>query len=829
LTKAIETSKEVEAHAVRTGIDEHRTSLISELDPALRDCIDRYSQRYSSDSLRPSASLHKLPHANWSDPSRQIGSLTAAADHDDAESVHLFNMRISQRLASRSQIPMLSPTSSANQSLHSLVPKKVRAESTIPSDRTIRAPTHISREHNRRPSDPQTLRLFEANLVQRDASQSWKTVTSGFSEYESSNGHASHGIFPRHSGTHPQENGTSLGLAPDESVKKIRRTSQLNPHSLAVAGRAASVGASTASLQRFGRHLSPADSGWSRQRRSSDNPRSSEDSWLAPTHLLPRGRAGSTSRAIPHREHVSPTPAPRRTHDITKDDETMSAISLDHVLDRRNEHMTELSAQGVKVARDENMSEEVCILQTESKRSIDHEGCYMREPQKSTPPPVPVKPAHLQNSVPVFGIAESATDAWTRAFQKASQDSNRDHNNFLLTPRYDRDGRRRSFSRDSRALAIEPRRSKSVNEGLRSSILADLDESLSLSKTEFKTGEKGKTLQSRSFHRLRTAQKKSAADLRRHFGKVGGDELNSSGFATASTIWNRFPSHTREGRNGSAGPADGVNPRDFTPGTSGRNDQNRAGPQPDSLSRISFMRHMTLNRSKTKSMMLKKSSPWLQADKARKSRTGILGRWKRMQRSSSAEFRKYAYYHGHRSSISLGDAVKYPELECLPGEGIFTESYLNHTHVCPLVRESDDAQRATNEPAANVDRLTEIAAPQTNEWASYYARCVGSPSALNSEADLDAFSDRGPASIDVRSLDIRDSTVNFQEALGREQERIKQDLLAKLDGFEGAAEGQASNKGPDKKRESVRTNATTDTVGASSVRTKDLKIPGRFG
>lgn len=342
--------------------DDKRTSLISELDPTLLDYVDRYSQRYSSDSVRR-ASLDdgKVADAPQNTIDESIKDTdpppTAKAmssPNADRDSVHLFNMRISQRLASRSRIPVTSPTSSVHASTHSLMlgdEQNMVPHSTREGGRWSGP---VMREHIRRPSDPRTRALFENALGSRDPSRSWKTVTPA----ASTSSYA--GMVP----TMVSQNASSCYLsdeAPDgqtlnDKAASFRRRSQPNPHSLAMGGRSVSVNLSTSHSDRKVRHLSPADSGWSQQV-SLNNPRSSEDSWEAPTRVYQRGRSISMPSKHPQRQHVSPTPQPKRFCRVSDNAENLRKISLQDILDRRNERMTEISVQALAIRRDEQFSE----------------------------------------------------------------------------------------------------------------------------------------------------------------------------------------------------------------------------------------------------------------------------------------------------------------------------------------------------------------------------------------------------------------------------------------------------------------------------------------
>lgn len=326
--------------------------------------------------------------------------------------------------------------------------------------------------------------------------------------------------------------------------------------------------------------------------------------------------------------------------------------------------------------------------------------------------------------------------------------------------------------------------------------------------------------------------KKSVLDLRRHFasGRSTPSENSGTPFRELISIWSRFPSHTRAERTGPAGDADGVVARDFVasaaqdggPASTGLPDGSGTAC-PDTT----FDNAQAFGKSNVKSVTLREPLSSSPAGRARKGRKGILGKWKRLYRSSSSDLRKYAQYHGHRSSLSLGDAAEYPELECLPGGGSFTETHALRFRASldgHLGEDQTPEQQEATRPAWVSDSR---ARPGAIEWGKYYGDCVGSLSALRSESDFDvksALSGGEPA--DVRSLEMRDSTVNFHEALGREQEKLKQQLLNQVGGFDGT---DANSKGKNReKRASAATTATTETVLASSIRTKDLKIPGSF-
>ena len=307
--------------------DDHRTSLISELDPALIDYMSKYADRRSSETTggeqpgetkRTQVEDHPRP-----DMSPRPSYLAPAvpengSKHDvqslaDSEnnSVHLFNMRISQRLASRSQLPLQSPHSSNNASARSLALETTknldpRGKGSI--THLARYPTRIAVEHNRRPSDPQTRKLFESDHRRGKINQeTWKTITSVHS------GSAS--FVPSVKFTHLRRDDASSFYWSDAEVGDSqlsspvggsRRNSLQNPHSFAVSGRSVSTGLSGGlNAANTSRPITADAPLW--PRKSRDKSGKSGDSLLSDPDFVRRGRSVS----MPQKQgsvQTSPTP-----------------------------------------------------------------------------------------------------------------------------------------------------------------------------------------------------------------------------------------------------------------------------------------------------------------------------------------------------------------------------------------------------------------------------------------------------------------------------------------------------------------------------------------
>ncbi|KAJ9650532.1 hypothetical protein H2198_010167 [Neophaeococcomyces mojaviensis] len=102
--------------------------------------------------------------------------------------------------------------------------------------------------------------------------------------------------------------------------------------------------------------------------------------------------------------------------------------------------------------------------------------------------------------------------------------------------------------------------------------------------------------------------------------------------------WASFPFHTRHERNGPAGISDGVRARDF---------------QQEQIQRVKF-----------------EQEPDPKEGGQGKRKQTVLLKLKRFSRSTSMEWRNGVMARGHRSSVSAGRSVEYPELEMLPGERV---------------------------------------------------------------------------------------------------------------------------------------------------------------
>jgi hypothetical protein len=236
--------------------DDKRTSLISELDPALIDYMSRYADRISSEEahghdlveeaavgrddeiIEPLTSQDPSIHSQIKDETFSRPDIYSLAE-TDSDSVHLFNMRISQRLASQSRVPLQSPNTSNNASTWSVAvdsAANLEACGQGSVSNLTRYPTWIAPEHNRRPSDPQTKMLFERGTQQGKANaHTWKTITSVNSGSTSFDPKTKFTRMGKDDSSSFYQSDAELARSQVSSpIDRSRRSSFQNPHSLAV-------------------------------------------------------------------------------------------------------------------------------------------------------------------------------------------------------------------------------------------------------------------------------------------------------------------------------------------------------------------------------------------------------------------------------------------------------------------------------------------------------------------------------------------------------------------------------------------------------------------
>lgn len=455
---------------VSTHDDEIRASIVSNLDPTFIKFISKFAELDPSEiaprssdpdgdpgtnlaggefsSIVPTFSTLCLPDGD----DRSARELRSRHDSDQA-SVHLYNMRISQNLASPSLVAVTSrPTTSHTTISQSKRPSLDVAISSKRQSAASHLSSRVTTEHNRRPSDPQTRRLFEEDHHTTNMHSQWKTVASfnsGVSELSSK---------PIRVGG---DDGSSfcwsdgelgpINHCPGEPPKR-------NTHSFAIAGRSESVSL-LASLSMnsmvkvseteegtwFGRNLSRGISG---------------------RHRIQQGNSQrSRSTSMPERAGLAPLQPAAQRPDArrTEDDERLSEISTGALEDAKRENLTEISAQAVYDSRNERMSEihhSTPLETTNWNFSFGNAVSSDRRRSSNISAHSLDTRTHWQRRKPSSSgtthdpgsseFLESATDMWQRSFRRAAAEPlDETVGRFLTAPRYDRNGRRRKSKASS--------------------------------------------------------------------------------------------------------------------------------------------------------------------------------------------------------------------------------------------------------------------------------------------------------------------------------------------------------------------------------------------
>ena len=296
-------------------------------------------------------------------------------------------------------------------------------------------------------------------------------------------------------------------------------------------------------------------------------------------------------------------------------------------------------------------------------------------------------------------------------------------------------------------------------------------------------------------------QKKSLSGLARRLSVLGTSEAErESGTDTPLReilgLWGRFPSNTREDRCASAGARDGVSVRDFA--LECQNENSPAPPTthqrsatalelhtPSSWKMLSFGKKGRQGKFKAQTASPLRMIAGTQSlgRRPKKARKGLTDRLKKLYRTSSMEFQAYTQNYGHRSSIGMGAGVEYPELEVIQGSTGWRSDLDGTTDTAHQHRSkvSDLSLRHLPSPLDSVP------------WTQTYRDCVGSLSALKSDPELRRMSiDDEPGRLHNRkatlgglsSADLRDSTVNFESQLGKENEAAKEGLIRKVESMQ---------------------------------------------
>ncbi|MCJ1357524.1 MAG: hypothetical protein MMC33_007520 [Icmadophila ericetorum] len=209
-------------------------------------------------------------------------------------------------------------------------------------------------------------------------------------------------------------------------------------------------------------------------------------------------------------------------------------------------------------------------------------------------------------------------------------------------------------------------------------------------------------------------------------------------YRTPPASWSRYPSHLRSARGAAAGAADKVVVRDFS----------EEGDAKAELHKDVKDQNSHLGKTKSRSMTFGKS---------------VFKKMGRLYASKSATFRSFEY--GHRSSISAGGKLEYPELEILPP--MFATDKLRQipSEESPSLADSFPSQVESIDPMPH-HVFPKIAANNERDakaWSQLYADCVA-PYPRETEELGD-------------SEELRGSTLAFQVALEDDARKAREDAL----------------------------------------------------
>ncbi|KAK4949662.1 hypothetical protein LTR10_011503 [Elasticomyces elasticus] len=816
-----------------------RDSLVSNLDPGLIDFISKYGERTSIETSKSFRSKNATRMGNLNVPGMDgyISGKASIPDKEEAsskdvasmtgsdQSVHLYNMRISQRLASHSFNATNSrPNTSHTTTQHSHKSSVDARPITSQTASSGRLPGAIAIEHNRLPSDPKTRRLFENDENLGRPSSSWRSMTSG---------NMSGSKRPKSNPSHGETSSFYWSDGETRHGESLKPRKISNPNSIAVGGRSESVNLLVGSPSSTMSQISNAEENAWFSRKPSQQRRSSEDQGQD-DDIPKRDRSVSMpSRALPESKGI-PYALGKRPERSVGANETLSVITLDQIADNRREKLTEISTQAVHDARNERMSEieprklgvPIRVGREGGSRRLSF---WSRSRQNSNTSEIPPEAEHCdsetgslsrQHSISIGPLQESTTDMWRRTLKRAIQDPEEESlGGFLTAPRFDREGRRRSTRSSISTIGLDKAETeRDATLPTQPSNIAQLrpQESLGVKSHLEVCFQRPAPLPAVSPRPSITIiprrpdatmvvdvgkRKKSLRDIGRRFassGEIGRGSGASTPLRDLLGAWGRFPSHTRSERCGATGPQDGVIAQDFAaadPATTtpsslplwSRSTSALGFHSPGSWRVLSFGRKSRIDKAKSRSMPFSSTMNQSLESRAKKNRKGLVGRWKRIYRSSSSDLKAYVDNYGHRSSISAGASVEYPELEIIPGLGRFDDRDFSAWR---SDTEGTDDRHHHEEGSQSPNSLQQFQSPlSTLPWTQVYNDCVGSLSALRSDGDIRSMSGDEETSQGLheknalhvmKGPELRNSTASFGVQLGKELEAVTEGLMRKV-------------------------------------------------
>lgn len=741
--------QEKRASVQSNGTTGTATSLLDELDPALLEYLSPFSPKDPSEpkgniasSQPPIAHSNDLGSAQESqrntkenseptpslDQSRTDVTSMRFNEASELQSVHLFDMHISQRLASKSTATMSSPLGSGNVSRMSLdVPPPMPGVAGIKAA-TPQYPLHVRAEHNRRPSDPHTRKLFEQPGQMLPPPWKQNTNFDGQVLRPRSRGEAS-SIYTSDGGP-PSSSGN---LSHQDVVPKTSK----NPNSLAIGGRSISTEIPVRRSSRNQHSISSSQEARSRSVSTSVTQRPSQ--LEAASNVISQYVDGNSEDRDSGLRGPAATAATSesnkgKAHQGESSAKTVSASS-DHLwVDAKQNRRASAGwlTAGQRTGWNYNFVGEVTTPKSRKGSAFRTDAPDRITPSVRKSSAVSDK-GYLVTPSP---LAESATDMWNRAYRDARKDNG--GKDLLSTPTIEIDDLRRSSStntirlrnRSSPSLRTPQtalRRSYSAGSHMRQTLHAD--DANGRGKTT-KTLNRLSLRHLRSHRPLATAasgprklQKRSSPELSKKVSKTSvasvSRNLKAGSFRLGNTpplkellgIWGSFPSHDRTERNGAAYETDNVYARDFglPENLWETRDERRTPLQARSSSgalsamhstlRMLSMRSKRIDQKRTKSMSFSVTP----GDRVQKqAKVLFIDRWKRLYHTKSSEFRGCLLADGHRSSIFPAQSTHYPELESLPGERMFapvacgTNSSCEKDGASPTITSAPDVVKDDN-------------------------------------------------------------------------------------------------------------------------------------
>ena len=673
--------------------DERRAILLSELHPTLLDYLKRFNDRHvrkrslgteaESESTQPKMQSLGTSVADASDNhdnstlgqviderkrATNTGLFLLQRDHQsspdcrdgsDGGSIHLNQMRISQRLASISMVhmpsPDMSPMSSDHEELRQRWPQLKAGAPPMTS-----FSSSISQERNKKPSDPKTKKLFENIADDSKLHPGWKRTTSLISNKTDAKGQETF-----------KDDASSIYLGEGElpgscaasmrSVEAQGATNNMN--SLAVGGRRASLGLPP---HKFGSlaQLSGAP-GTAPLSRTKNHTRHSSESGVeivTANSMIPqtRTRGSSISRFTEEglTNHVGPT---RLQQGSTEANENLSEASTGAILEKRNENMSDLGAE-TQLRTSQGASDRG------SKRSAGQLSDHQSSHGRITEWVGSVSKRALSRSAPEFVDhprqipVETATEAWDKALWKAkNQAATQERKGSWIRPFRSR----QSLSAANKLQPGGPVLRRSRSDGQQNHFSIENHQQL-------RVEARRPLSRADSISPRPNLKKLSMFSLRRM--PFSGNTPDTSGKSTPSRdllSWTRFPSHTRAERCGPAGIADRVQAQDFSTSSASpilpeNPSADKSGFRSPGSWRQGAAKH---KRKKSKSMIFFKKSPSPLQRRSPGGRRAPIWHWRHLYRSQSSNLRELT----HRSSTVRADRPsKYPELDIPAGFGPLT-------------------------------------------------------------------------------------------------------------------------------------------------------------